>query len=79
VRWIDAYSSNLAELKETILAGDAEKLEQVFDEALIARHKWLKAREEGSWEETSAEMPTMAGFMGQLFGLSRLTKRRKQG
>ncbi len=77
VRWIDAYSGKLAELKETVLAGDAEKLGQVFEEALIARQKWLKAREEGHWEEVSAEMPTMASFMGQVFGLGRLTKRRR--
>jgi prephenate dehydrogenase len=78
VRWIDACSGKLAELKETILAGDAEKLEQVFEEALMTRQKWLRAREEGSWEGQSPEMPTMTGFMGQLFGLGRLGKRRKQ-
>ena len=78
VRWIDAWSGKLGELKETILAGDAEKLERIFKEALIARQRWLRAREEGNWEEQSPEMPSMAGFMGQLFGLGRLGKRREQ-
>jgi len=78
VRWIDACSVRLDELKETILAGDAEELEQVFEEAMIARQRWLRAREAGDWEGQSPEMPTMAGFMGQLFGLGRLDRRKKQ-
>jgi len=78
VRWIDACSGKLGELRETILAGDAEKLEQVFEEAMIARQRWLRAREAGDWEGQSAEMPTMTSFMGQLFGLGRLGRRRKQ-
>ncbi|MFQ5811933.1 MAG: prephenate dehydrogenase [Anaerolineae bacterium] len=78
VRWIDACSVRLDELKETILAGDAEKLEQVFEEALIARQRWLRAREAGDWEGQSPEMPTMAGFMGQLFGLGGLGRRKKR-
>jgi len=78
VHWIDAWSGKLGELKETILAGDAEKLERIFKEALIARQRWLRAREEGNWEGQSPEMPSMAGFMGQLFGLGRLGRRREQ-
>jgi prephenate dehydrogenase len=79
VRWIDAYSGRLAELRETILARDSEKLGQVFEDVLIARQRWLKARAEGNWEgQQSMEVPTMGSFMGQLFGLGRLTKRRKQ-
>jgi prephenate dehydrogenase len=79
VRWIDACSEKLGELKETILAGDAEELEQVFDEAMIARQRWLRAREAGSWEEQqSAEAPGMGSFMGQFFGLGGLSKRKKQ-
>ncbi|HID87409.1 MAG TPA: prephenate dehydrogenase [Anaerolineae bacterium] len=44
VRWIDACSERLAELRETILARDSEKLGQVFETALMARQRWLKAR-----------------------------------
>lgn len=78
VRWIDACSEKLGELKEAILAGDAEELEQVFDEAIIARMRWLRARETGSWEEQqSSETPGMGGFMGQMLGLGRLGKRRR--
>ena len=78
VRWIDACSEKMGELKETILAGDAEKLEQIFEEAMIARMRWLRAREAGDWEGQSAEMPSMTGFMGRVFGLGRLGKREKQ-
>lgn len=78
VRWIDACSGKLGELKETILAGDAEELGQLFEEAMIARQKWLKAREQGSWEGQPPEIPGMGSFMGQLFGLGRLGKRREQ-
>jgi prephenate dehydrogenase len=77
VRWIDACSGKLTELKETILAGDADELEQVFEEALVVRQRWLRAREEGDWEGEPPEMPTMTSFMGQLFGLGRLGKRRR--
>ena len=77
VRWIDACSGKLGELKETILAGDAEELGRLFEEALIARQRWLRAREAGDWEAQSTEMPSMSSFMGQLFGLGRLGKRRR--
>jgi prephenate dehydrogenase len=76
VRWIDACSEKLGELKETILAGDAEELEQLFEEPMIARQRWLRARETGDWkEQQSLEMPTMKSFAGQLFGLGGLGKR----
>lgn len=78
VRWIDACSRRLGELKETILAEDAENLEQVFEGAMIARQRWLKAREGGGWEEEPSEIPTMTSFVGQLFGLGKLGRRKKQ-
>jgi prephenate dehydrogenase len=78
VRWIDACSRRLGELKDTILAGDAEILEQVFEEAMIARQRWLKAREGGDWEKESSEIPTMTSFVGQLFGLGKLDRQKKQ-
>jgi prephenate dehydrogenase len=78
VRWIDACSQRLGELKEIILAEDAEKLEQVFEGAMIARQRWLRARERGSWEEEPSEIPTMTSFMGRLFGLGKLGRREKQ-
>ncbi|MBM4464959.1 MAG: prephenate dehydrogenase [Chloroflexi bacterium] len=77
-RCIDACSGKLGELKELILAGDAEELERVFEEALVARQRWLRAREEGNWEGQSPEMPSMTSHMGQLFGLGRLGRRKKQ-
>jgi prephenate dehydrogenase len=79
VRWIDACSRRLGELKETILAEDAEKLEQVFEAAVIARQRWLRAREGGDLEEEPSEIPTMTSFVGQLFGLGKLGRRKKQG
>ena len=79
VRWIDACSDKMGELKETILDEDAEKLEQVFEEAMIARMRWLRAREAGDWEEQqSSETPGMGSLMGQMLGLGRLGKRKKE-
>ncbi len=77
VRWIDTCLRRLGELRETILADDAEKLEQVFEKALIARQRWLKSREEGSWdvrepqskEGRPPEVPASPGFMSRLLGL----------
>lgn len=78
VRWIDTCSRRLGELKETILAGDTEKLEQIFEGAMIARQRWLRAREEGGWEvQQSPEIPTATSFIGQLFGLGGLGRRRR--
>ena len=77
VRWIDTCSRRLGELKETILAEDAEKLEQVFEEAMIARQRWLKGVEVGEWEEEPSEIPTMTSFMGQLLGVGKLGRRRR--
>jgi hypothetical protein len=72
VRWIDTCSEKLGELKQTILAGEAEELEALFEEAMVARQRWLRAREEGNWERSSTpEPPSMKDFMGQLFGLGR--------
>lgn len=80
VRWIDACSGKLGELRGAILAGDADKLGRVFEEALTARQKWLKDRAEGNWEvQPASEMPTMTSFMGQLFGLGMLSRRKKKG
>jgi prephenate dehydrogenase len=77
-RWIDTCSEKMSELKEIILAGDAEELDWVFEEAMTARMRWLKARETGDWEEQrSTEMPDRSGFMSQLFGLGGLGKRRR--
>jgi len=79
VRWIDACSEKLGELKETILSGDAEGLGRVFEQVVAARMRWLRARETGDWEEkSSSEIPDMKGFVGQLFGLGSLGKRREQ-
>jgi len=79
VRWIDVCSARLTELRETILARDSEKLGQVFEAALVARQKWLAARAEGNWEgQQPLELPGAVGFMGQLFGLGGLKRRRKR-
>jgi len=78
VRWIDGCSEKLSDLKETILAGDAEELERVFEETIIARQRWLRAREAGDWDAQPSEIPSMGSFMGQLFGLGRLGKRKKE-
>ena len=79
VRWIDACSEKMGELKETILAGDAEELERVFDEAMIARMRWLRDREAGSWEEQqSSETLGMGSFMGQMLGMGMLGRKKKQ-
>ena len=79
VRWIDACSENLSDLKETILDGDTEELERVFEEAMLARQRWLTARETGDWERKApSEALTMRSFMGQLLGVGRLGSRRKE-
>ncbi len=79
VRWIDACSERLGELKQTIQVGDAEELTQLFEEAIVARQRWLRAREEGDWERPSVpEAPSMKDFMGQLFGLGRSRRPRDQ-
>ncbi len=64
VHWIDAYREELGKLREIIASKDGEELGKVFEEALMARQRWLKGRE-------GDEPAPKSSLIGQLFGLGR--------
>jgi len=71
VRWIDACLAKLTELRETIAAQEAEKLEKTFDEVMSTRDRWLRDKAEGRWE-AAEEIPATSpqqGFMRRLIGI----------
>jgi prephenate dehydrogenase len=70
IRWIDACVEGLKGFKEAIAAEDAERLEEVFTEAMAARERWLRGRKERRWEE-AVSMPQAPSFLRQMFGLGR--------
>jgi prephenate dehydrogenase len=71
VRWIDACLARLEELREVVVAQEAEELEKTFEEAMSVRDKWLRDKAEGSWE-LDEKVPTSAprqSFLRRLIGL----------
>lgn len=78
LRWLDLYAEELSSFKELVAAGDAEALSEAFDKAIDARILWMEQRKEGYPDIVAekAELPSMGGFMSNLFGLGAF--RRKQ-
>jgi prephenate dehydrogenase len=71
VRWIDACLARLKELREVIVAQEAEELEETFEEAMSVRDEWLRDRAEGRWEpaEETPASPPERSFMRRLIGI----------
>jgi hypothetical protein len=71
VRWIDACLARLKELREIIAAQESEKLEEIFDNAMLSRDKWLRDKAEGRWEldeELPASLPRQS-FLRRVIGI----------
>ena len=71
VRWIDACLARLKELREVVVAQEAEKLEKTFEEAMAARDRWLRDKADGRWElaeEISTSTPRQS-FLRRFIGI----------
>jgi len=80
VRWLDALLAELDHLRQLLLTGDAEALEQIVREADQARRLWLSDRRLGTWEPApEIELPTTGQIMSQMFGLGWLRRRGPKG
>lgn len=72
VRWIDACLVRLRELREVIIAQEAEKLEKTFEEVISVRDRWLREKADGRWElteETSIPIPPQPSFLRRFIGI----------
>ncbi|HID62031.1 MAG TPA: prephenate dehydrogenase/arogenate dehydrogenase family protein [Anaerolineae bacterium] len=71
VRWIDACLARLKELREVIVAQEAEKLEKTFEEAMSVRDRWLRDKAEGRWElaEETSSLSARQSFLRRLIGI----------
>jgi prephenate dehydrogenase len=71
VRWIDTCLARLKELREVITAQEVEKLEEIFEEAMSVRDRWLRDKAEGRWElaEETPDLPPQQSFLRRLIGI----------
>jgi len=74
IHWIDTYIKALQEWRETIISGDASRIEAAFEEVMKARQHWLQQREAGLWDEERLEAPRPPSFLQSLFGLGGRTR-----
>ncbi len=68
IRWLDALSEEINQLRRWIQEGDEELLTAFLDELSISRAMWLNDRAKNDWvggDETSVDVP---GFRERLFG-----------
>jgi prephenate dehydrogenase len=78
IRWLDTLLGELSDLRQFILAGDAEALDQAVQEAEVERRLWVSDRHLGTWEPKQAiDLPTTSDHMAQLVGFG-WRKRKKQ-
>jgi prephenate dehydrogenase len=68
VRWVDAFVAVLSSLRQNLLDGDGETLDQRFESAADERARWLHDREEGQWEgDKGVEMPEKPNLIADAF------------
>jgi prephenate dehydrogenase len=76
VRWMDAFDSAMASIRQTLVAGDREDLIALFEGVQAERIKWLVDREQGQWETgPRAGMPERPNVLADAF-LGGLWRRR---
>lgn len=66
VRWLDAYSVAVKEVRDLVAQGEHEPLAQAVDKAVVARREWTQDRGEGFAEIKPVEVER-TGFLRQMF------------
>jgi hypothetical protein len=69
MRRLDMFIAELQRLRDQIVDGDDEGLEEVFVGAADAHARWLNERIEGTWEDLPdlGEMPTPGEHIARIF------------
>lgn len=75
LRWLDALTAKLAEMRRLLAEGELELLSAYFSELNFAREKWLKQRSDNDWDEAGLEdfeIPSLGEhFLGGFIGRRR--------
>jgi len=66
LRWIELFQADLEQLRQAIVSGNAEALEEAFDAALQARDSWERGEVESSPEPIKYERGFRSLFLGKL-------------
>jgi prephenate dehydrogenase len=68
LRWLDALSAELQEIRQWIYDQDPEQLTAYLRQLQADRHRWLATRAENEWEEQAAPDVAPLSFRDRLFG-----------
>jgi len=68
LRWLDACLASLNQVRQTVAAGDAEKLDVLFQATLDARQQWLRGKEPGGPAEEALAQVGRSRLRSFLFG-----------
>lgn len=66
VRWLDAYTVALRDVRDLVIEGDHEPLAQSIDQAVVTRRQWLRDQSDMFSEIKSSELERTS-FMRQMF------------
>lgn len=80
IRWIDAFSSSLASIRESLVQNQAEGVSARCGEVSQERARWLHDRAEGLWEQgPQTELPERPNLLDTFLGSSwrKMRKREK--
>jgi prephenate dehydrogenase len=68
LRWIDAFSSSLASIRQDLVEGQPEAFASRFEGVVEERAKWLHDRAEGQWDGPQGpEMPEKSSMIADAF------------
>ncbi len=71
LRWIDALTENLDDLRQQLEENDAEKLSQALERARLGREKWLREKNTLSWNSNEGaaniELPSARQVFTRMF------------
>jgi prephenate dehydrogenase len=68
VRWLDAYSRAVRDVRELVANGEHEPLAQAIDRAVVARREWHKDRRDGFAEIKPVQVERTGFFRQMLLG-----------
>ena len=68
LRWIDGFSASLAVLRQRLVDGEIDAIDQGLESAVEERARWLGDRAEGQWEGAQGPpMPEKSSMLQDVF------------